>query len=80
MKLVGEYIVEILELIEQHLHRLDRRVYADFISENEKFYDATRSRVVSYWNCYYRQRPFRHYVGNRLIGFFDRTYSDRWGG
>jgi hypothetical protein len=62
LRLVGEYVVEILEVIDTRLRdlldrsSLLRQRYADFVEANPAFIDLTRQRVVSYWNCYYRNR------------------------
>lgn len=73
IRLLGEYVVEILTLIERRRDELDPAIYADFLVHNARFFEATRSRVVSYWDCYYRSDcpKFRCYVGSRLIDFFD---------
>ncbi|MCP4536280.1 MAG: hypothetical protein GY832_03965 [Chloroflexi bacterium] len=72
-RLLGEYVVEILLVIEQHLDKIDPGVYKGFLSANPEFYEKTKHRVISYWNCYYRQQwPRRDdYVGFRIIQAFD---------
>ena len=69
IQLVGEYVVEILEAIHNNLSSLDSTVYAAFLKENISFWDTTKQRVMSYWDCYYR-RTWKHledYVGFRII-------------
>ena len=69
IQLVGEYVVEILEAIHNNLSSLDSTVYATFLNDNISFWETTKQRVVSYWDCYYR-RTWKHredYVGFRII-------------
>lgn len=59
VQLVGEYVIDILNVIKASLRGLDdsdlRRVhYAEFVRGNPRFIDLTAQRVASYWNCYYR--------------------------
>lgn len=77
MKLAGEYVIEILAVIENSLPCLDPKIYAAFLADNPSFYATTRSRLVSYWNCYYRGTypNFDDYVGSRIIHFFDAVAS-----
>jgi hypothetical protein len=73
IQLVGEYVVEILEAIHNNLSSLDSTVYAAFLTDNISFWETTKQRVVSYWDCYYR-RTWKHredYVGFRIIEHLD---------
>ena len=73
IQLVGEYVVEILEAIHNNLSSLDSTVYAAFLNDNISFWETTKQRVVSYWDCYYR-RTWKHredYVGFRIIEHLD---------
>lgn len=59
--LVGEYVVEILDvisrdLVEQPIGATHRAVYGDFIARNPAYWAQTESRMVSYWSCYHRRR------------------------
>jgi hypothetical protein len=49
----------------------DVALLGHWLRDNPQFYSRTRSRVVSYWNCYYRTTRFETYVGSQLIAFFD---------
>jgi hypothetical protein len=55
--LVGEYVVEILQLIRENLPNLNTSPYADFVRVNPEFLELTDERVSSYWDCYYRSTP-----------------------
>ena len=69
MQLLGEYVREILSTVEENLSGalLDNLVL--FIEENPKFFETTKSRVISYWNCYYRNLFSNRtaYVGFRIL-------------
>ncbi len=73
--LIGEYVLEIIQLIQQGLPDLEQsgsaaRVrYGKFAAENHEFIDLTRQRVRSYWDCYYRdQYPDEEmYPGYQLV-------------
>lgn len=54
VQLLGEYVLEILETIESNLSETLLRNIRRFIGENPKFFETTKSRINSYWNCYYR--------------------------
>jgi hypothetical protein len=62
VQLVGEYVIEILDVIWSSLIDLDQpgstrsSVYGRFLKENPAFLDLTAARVTSYWACYYRSR------------------------
>jgi hypothetical protein len=69
MQILGEYVREILLTVEENLsgRLLDNLVL--FIEENPKFFETTKSRVTSYWNCYYRNPRSSQttYVGFRIL-------------
>ena len=68
VKLIGEYVVEILDDIERNIDLADRDVLVRFLDENPAFRRATAARVASYWDAYYRHsHPARDYVGYRLL-------------
>lgn len=73
IKLLGEYVIEILDVIYQDLENIDVRLYKEFIEKNIDFYELTTQRVVSYWNCYYRWRyKYRKdYVGFKILDFIN---------
>lgn len=72
VQLVGEYVIEILDVIFAHIERLDRQAYVKFFLENEAYYQTTKRRVMSYWACYYRHRFCREdYVGFKILDHFD---------
>ncbi len=67
LHLVGEYVIEILQDIEQSLHLLDRDIYGAFLSENPRWLPLLERRCISYWDCYYRSTISRaDYPGLRV--------------
>lgn len=67
-RLLGEYVEEILCDIECHIYE-NLKEYREFIDENIFFFEKTQSRIISYWNCYYRSKypKFESYIGYRII-------------
>jgi hypothetical protein len=70
LQLVGEYVVEILQVIHHNLSSLDKPIYEQFLAANPDFLALTEQRVISYWNCYYRCFKRDEYVGFQLLTFF----------
>lgn len=74
VRLVGEYVVEIVALIEAALPELDTAAYGAFLRENPRFLALTEQRVLSYWFVYleagYRERGAE--PGSVVIGAFKR--------
>jgi hypothetical protein len=67
-RLIGEYVVEILDQISAGLGDREWSLMGTFAKENPAFFDLTKSRVISYWDCYYRRHAdWSDYVGNQLI-------------
>ena len=54
MALLGEYVVQILDDIDTALTPEKIETLGQFISQNEVYWQTTKRRVMSYWNCYYR--------------------------
>jgi hypothetical protein len=73
IRITGEYVMEILQDIKANLEMIDKGLIKDFIAKNPTFYNTTVSRVVSYWNCYYRNKyPNKEdYVGFEIIKYFN---------
>lgn len=78
-KLIGEYVIEIIILIYSNLEKLDTDSYIKFLKENKYFYNLTKQRVVSYWDCYFRHMsPKREdYVGQLIIDYFDGKLKEK---
>ncbi len=76
-QLLGEYVIEILEILQMHVNS-NIENYVSFINENQKYWKLTESRMISYWNEYYRKPMYpnyslpkystqKEYIGQRII-------------
>jgi hypothetical protein len=74
--LVGEYVVEILRLIQENLTHLETSIYADFVRANPEFLALTEQRVISYWNCYYRSIRKEEYPAFLVLDFLKSIVKD----
>jgi hypothetical protein len=70
VQLLGEYSIEIIGVIHEHLNSLDRPLYREFLQANPEFFTQTTQRVKSYWDRYYRVHPRDEYVGFKVLEFF----------
>jgi len=68
---IGEYVKEILEVIYDKRSSLNGDFIRAFFAENPRLYRTIQSRVVSYWDCYYRRKcpEKQHYVGFQLLDY-----------
>ncbi|MFY1593136.1 hypothetical protein [Micromonospora sp. WMMD737] len=75
VRLVGEYVLEILLDIRRELVELDdpttpqHAVYGQVLAANPSFLAITRQQAASYWACYHRHlySDRRYYPGSTLI-------------
>jgi hypothetical protein len=69
VQLVGEYVVEIVKMIFDHVDRLKTPEFRRFVEENQPLLARTRQRATSYWDCYYRGQWLRRgdYPGLRVL-------------
>jgi len=70
LQLLGEYVMEILEVLDRHINDTTIDNYVKFINENKKYWKQTESRMISYWNEYYRRPRFRNlndYIGKQIV-------------
>lgn len=78
IQLLGEYVVEIVRVIEANLGNLDKALYTQFLRANPDFLALTEQRVISYWDCYYRFSCRKEdYPGFRAIHFFKQPVKDQ---
>jgi hypothetical protein len=73
VQLLGEYVIEIIQLIHDNLDALDHSLYQRFLRENPQFLAQTRQGVHSYWDCYYRGHDKSSYIGFKVLGFFEKV-------
>jgi hypothetical protein len=55
VQLLGEYILEIVETIDEASDGLKTDHFRAFVRQNPAFIQLTLQRATSYWNCYYRR-------------------------
>jgi hypothetical protein len=69
VQLIGEYVIEILYDIEKLIVPEVLPQYAAFVAANPLYWKQTESRMISYWNEYYRGEfpKLKVYVGKRLV-------------
>ena len=75
VQLVGEYVVEILQVVSRNLDHLDPPLYRRFLRANPEFFARTKQRVISYWDCYYRWQRRTDYVGFQIITFLEHLVA-----
>ena len=68
-QLLGEYVFEILEVLDQRVNSETVATYRAFTLENPNYWRRTQSRVISYWNEYYRKRfpELQEYLGTKIV-------------
>lgn len=77
-QLLGEYVMEILEVVDKHINGQTICNYLKFISENPRYSQQTESRMISYWDVYHRRTKFKKlqdYIGFQI--FIRLKESDR---
>lgn len=65
LKLSSEYVVELLDIIYEAFKEKDNSLFQAFCMNNPYMFRYCHSRMVSYWNEYYRDfyPQYRKYVG-----------------
>jgi hypothetical protein len=69
IQLIGEYVVEIIQHIQNNFSDLNKMNLTKFINENPEFWDLTKNRIISYWDCYYRKK-----FNGQITGFTRQEY------
>ncbi len=68
MKVLSEYVIEIITEIESQINEKSVGSYLKFIRENPKYWNLTKSRITSYWGEYFKRNcKLKDYVGYRII-------------
>jgi hypothetical protein len=77
LQLLGEYVLEILQVLDKHINTITIGNYFRIVKENQEYWQKTESRMISYWNEYYRfQFPKLKYYPGRLIADRIKKYHD----
>jgi len=68
-KLFGDYVIEILEVLQRELPNDTRDKLRDFFRANPLYKRRIQSRIASYWDLFYRnaQSDFKKYIGYQLF-------------
>ncbi|MGI8599351.1 MAG: hypothetical protein ACR2KB_08850 [Chitinophagaceae bacterium] len=68
LHLLGEYVFEILQVLDKHINDKTIDNYERFVKENLKYWQQTESRMISYWNEYYRRQfpKLNDYLGRHI--------------
>ena len=68
-KLFGDYVIEILEILQSELPNDIRDKLRDFFRGNSLYQKRIESRIASYWDLFYRNvyPDFKKYVGYQLF-------------
>lgn len=80
LAVISEYVVEIGKVVADRVDLLSRETYSAFAVENPEFIERTRSRIVTYWDYYYRSMPFEEYPAYRVLsamGLWDARSARR---
>jgi hypothetical protein len=76
MRLVGEYVIEIINDIYINIDLIDVESLKEFINENKCFIKITKDRILSYWNEYYRKYIDKdEYVGFKIKEYINSLIS-----
>ena len=70
IQLLGEYVIEILMVLNSQLDNKSIANYRKFITENPTYWRLTESRMISYWDAYYRRPKFpklNTYIGRQIV-------------
>lgn len=75
-QLLGEYIIEILVVLDRHVNNKTLNDYARFICDNKRYSQQIESRMISYWNEYYRHKfpDLKSYIG---MNIFDKIKNHK---
>lgn len=60
VQLLGEYLIEVAQPIQEHLAQGVGVKYIDFCTENISYCAYLECRAISYWNAYYRRRFLKY--------------------
>ncbi len=83
LQLLGEYVLEIMNVLARRIDELKEDHYQKFIQENPDFCVMTCRQIVSYWDCYFRRSSsprFTDHVGYRVakeIGLWQKDIAPR---
>ncbi len=56
LQLASEYVIEITQDIFNGWSSLQHDFYRSFLLENERHFAKIKRKIISYWDCYYRDK------------------------
>lgn len=76
IQLLGEYVVEILPVLDRHINDKTIEGYVKFTRENPNYWKQIKNRMISYWNEYYRRQypKLNDYPGQELEDKISESY------
>ncbi len=90
LQLLGEYVIEIIEVLYQNREQINIENLITFIRENPAQYEITRQRVYSYWDCFYRGdypkykshvkpkgKTYLDYPGIKMVKYINEKLSSK---
>jgi|TARA_B110000093_G_C12731035_1_gene310342 hypothetical protein len=69
LQLCGEYVIQILDIIYSNLNPDLITKLKTQIEKDPKFWELTKSRITSYWDCYYRKKD-----NKSVLGYLKKDY------
>lgn len=78
VRLSSDYVLQMAELLVQHMAILNPQSYGRFAAENPEFITLRKQQVASYWDCYHRaQHPLlRQHPGIRFLRWIEQARSE----
>lgn len=69
IQLISEYVYELLPFIDKKVNENTLKYYVEFINNNPEYWQKIESRMISYWNEYYRSEypNINEYLGWKII-------------
>lgn len=80
LQLLGDYVLKIIQTLDKIVTDENIQYYRQFVRDNPKYWQQTVSRMISYWDCYYRRKYFRdstQEIFPRLKDYPGRQVVDR---
>ena len=79
IKLLSEYVLQILDVLDHQLQTSNLNPYSTFVRENPLYWRYTKSRMVSYWNEYYRRKfpKLRSYIGKAIVDKIENAIREQ---
>ena len=80
VQLLSEYVLKILKVIDTVITEDNIDDYIDFIRQNERYWQTTQRRLISYWNEHYRWPPHKNltdYPGMQILKRLQNRRQER---